>query len=92
MQFEWDEIKNQANALKHGIYFEEALEAFADPDQILVDDLEHSTDAETRYRLIGRVLGRVVLVVFTIRRQSIRMISARPASREERIRYEQGKK
>jgi uncharacterized protein len=40
MQFEWDPAKNLSNALKHGIRFEEAQEAFDDPNQVLVDDLE----------------------------------------------------
>jgi uncharacterized protein len=50
--FEWDEDKNIANALKHGVSFEEAATAFADPRHLILDD----GAARDRYILIERVL------------------------------------
>lgn len=91
MEFEWDEAKNVANQLKHGIRFEDMEEAFRDPHQLVLNDSEHSTEAEKRYWLIGRVTGCIVLVVFTQRKKRLRIISARPANRQERNVYERQK-
>ena len=50
--FEWDEAKNQENQAKHGVAFEEAQQAFADPHSLIIKDPFHSTE-ETRWFCVG---------------------------------------
>ncbi len=85
MRFEWDEDKNSINKEKHKISFETAAHVFDDPNYIEMFDFEHSVD-EDRYIAIGRV-GEVLFVVFTERKQTIRLISARLATSAERELY-----
>jgi hypothetical protein len=83
LEFEWDPRKARENLLKHGVGFEEALTAFADPLSIEIPDPEHSLDEE-RFVLIGRgARGRLLVVVHTERGDRIRLISARRATRRE---------
>lgn len=86
MKFEWDERKNQINQEKHGISFETAAYVFQDEHYIEMFDFEHSTADEERYIAIGRV-GRILFVVFTERKDDIRLISARLATEAERRLY-----
>jgi len=89
LRFEWDPRKAAANARKHGVSFEEARTAFADPLGRIVADPRHST-REEREVLVGVTeRARLVAVMFTERGQSIRMISARHVTRQERIDYEE---
>ena len=83
--FEWDEEKNAANVKKHGIDFEDAIRVFEDDDRIEIYDAAHSGE-EDRYNTIGMVKD-VLFVVYTERREAIRIISARPATRGERSIY-----
>lgn len=53
MHFEWDEDKAQQNAKKHRVSFEQAQEIFNDPRAVPFEDLEHSSNEETRYVMIG---------------------------------------
>ena len=85
MLFEWDEEKNAANIKKHGIDFDGAIRVFEDDDRIEIYDAAHSGD-EDRYNTIGMV-NDVLFVVYTERREAIRIISARPATRGERSIY-----
>ncbi len=85
MRFEWDEEKNAINKKKHGISFETAAYVFRDENYIEMYDFEHSTE-EDRYIAIGRV-GEVLFVVFTERKENIRLISARLATDAERRLY-----
>lgn len=85
MVFEWDEEKNILNQRKHGISFETAAYVFADENYIEMYDFEHSI-SEDRYIAIGRV-GDVLFVVFTERKEKIRLISARLATEAERRLY-----
>ncbi|MCD7824320.1 MAG: BrnT family toxin [Oscillospiraceae bacterium] len=85
MKFEWDENKNLINKEKHGISFEVASLVFNDPYYIEMYDFEHSVD-EDRYMAIGKV-DDVLFVVFTERKESIRLISARIATPTERRLY-----
>ena len=78
MKFEWDEEKNQINKRKHKISFE-------DENYIEMYDFEHSIE-EDRYIAIGCV-GDVLFVVFTERKDNIRLISARLATESERRLY-----
>lgn len=80
------------NFQKHGVPFEEAATVFADPDGLEWDDPAHS-QRELRVKRIGlSITGRVVLVVYTLRRgrdgkETVRIIGARQASRKERQAY-----
>ena len=85
MTFEWDEDKNVKNKMKHKISFETAAYVFSDPAYVEMYDFEHSID-EDRYIAIGRV-DEVIFVVFTERKDSIRLISARLATDLERRIY-----
>ncbi len=85
MKFEWDEDKNTINKEKHKISFETAAYVFDDPYYIEMFDFEHSDD-EDRYIAIGKV-GDILFVVFTERKDTIRLISARLATNAERSLY-----
>lgn len=85
MVFEWDEEKNKLNKSKHGISFEVAAHVFEDPEYIEMYDFEHSEE-EDRYIAIGKV-GEILFVVFTERKDNIRLISARLATNRERSLY-----
>lgn len=88
MKFQWDEEKNQLNKAKHKISFETAAYVFMDPRCIELYDSKHSGE-EDRFIAIGKV-GEVLFVVFTERKDSIRLISARLAtSTERRLYYDQ---
>jgi len=85
LKFEWDEEKNRINYEKHGISFETAAYVFRDEFYIEMYDFEHSIE-EDRYIAIGMV-GELLFVVFTERRENIRLISARLATEKERWLY-----
>jgi hypothetical protein len=85
LRFEWDEDKNQRNFEKHGIDFETAMLVFNDMQRIEIYDFEHSTE-EDRYNTIGMV-NDVLFVVYTERKDNIRLISARLATKTERSLY-----
>lgn len=86
--FEWDAEKGMGNLEKHGVSFEEAASAFADPLSSTIADPEHSV-GEERWILLGlSFTGRLVVVAHTERRDTIRLISARLATRSERRQYE----
>ena len=85
MKFEWDEDKNRINRLKHGIDFNTAIHVFDDENRIEIYDYEHSID-EDRYNTIGLVHD-ILFVVYTERKDSLRIISARLATAAERRLY-----
>ena len=90
LQFAWDARKAAANLRKHGVSFAEAATAFGDPLSLTIPDPDHSQD-EDRFLLIGRSTRQhLVVVTHAERGDTIRMISARRASRRERIAYEEG--
>lgn len=74
-KFEWDERKNKENQKKHGLSFEIAQYAFADPNRIIAEDLSHS-DEEQRYYCFGKVNDGVITVRFTYRKNTIRIFGA----------------
>lgn len=85
---EWDEKKNKANLKKHYISFEEASAVFNDPHGLEIYDAQHSTGTEDRYICMGDVGGFViVVVVFTERDGTTRIISARRADSDEEETY-----
>jgi uncharacterized DUF497 family protein len=90
--FAWDIPKAIANFEKHGVPFEEAATVFGDSNGLDGDDAEHSTHEPRRQRIGQSMTGRILFVVYTIRRrehekETIRIISARQASRQERQTY-----
>lgn len=88
VEFEWDLEKAESNLQKHGVGFDEAATAFADPLSLTIPDPDHSTE-EDRFVLIGETYGRrLIVVVFTERGDRFRIISARLATRRERRPYE----
>jgi uncharacterized DUF497 family protein len=84
--FEWDEAKREANLVKHGIDFVDAVEIFADPLRIERVDRQRE-HGEERHQVVGAVGEQVLFVVYTLRGGAQRMISARRASRNERRTY-----
>ncbi len=88
MIFEWDPAKDAANIAKHGVGFAAASRIFEGP--VLTAEDRRSDYGERRWNSIGRVAGVVILVVtHTDRAGRVRIISARPAKRAERERYEE---
>ena len=86
--FEWDEEKDQVNFIKHGIHFKTAAKVFLDPNKLIREDEEHVQ--ELRFDILGKV-GKILFVVCAFREQNtIRLISARVASKDEKARYEYG--
>ena len=86
--FEWDSEKARINYEIHKVHFEVATAVFDDEDRIEWYDAQHSED-EDRYNTIGKV-NDVLFVVYTERRDKIRLISARLATPRERRMYDAG--
>lgn len=89
IKFEWDPIKGEKNRAKHGISFDEAKSVFYDECAIQFYDEEHSGD-EDRFLMLGLSCETRVLLVCHCERnsgQSIRIISARKATENERKNY-----
>jgi len=90
MNFEWDLRKARLNLAKHGISFEEATTVFDDPLSLTAVDPDHSV-SENRYLTFGMSYRGVLLQIsHTERGNSIRIISARPATKSEIRMYEEG--
>ena len=75
VQFEWDDTKNLQNQKKHGVTFSEAQYAFADPNRVIAEDINHSR-IEERYYCFGKVGEKIMTVRFTYRQHRIRIIGA----------------
>ena len=88
MEYRWDIIKAEINKKKHGIDFADAAGVFEDEWALTLK--EQVINREQRFVSIGMdFLGRVILVVYTYRKNIIRIISARKTTRNERKIYEQ---
>lgn len=86
--FEWDKSNLLKNLLKHGVTHLECEEVFGDPAKVVFGDSEHSR-AEERFILLGKTAsGRILYVVFTIRNERLRVISARDLNKKEVFLYE----
>jgi uncharacterized DUF497 family protein len=84
--FEWDEEKRQQNLLKHGVDFLYAAVMLEGDVVKLVDDRQDY--GETRYLALGMMGGDIFAVVYTLRGDNIRLISARKARKKEYERYQ----
>lgn len=87
MEFEFDPAKSAANKTKHGIDFNEATTLWDDPHRI---EIPARTTDEARVMVIGAVGGRRWSAIVTYRGVKTRIISVRPARREEVELYEEG--
>jgi uncharacterized DUF497 family protein len=95
-RFEWDQAKAASNLRKHGVSFPIAVRVFADP--FALTEQHRIEGGEARWRTLGMVDGRALLIVAHTERDEvedgalievIRIISARKADGTERRRYEQ---
>ncbi len=87
--FMWDTGNKDKNWLKHQVSNTEAEECFFDKNKRLVNDIFHSTDEEKRFILFGKTRQeRLLFIVFTLRQDKIRIISARDVNQKERPIYE----
>lgn len=86
--FDWDDANIEKNWTKHKVYYKEAEEVFFDRDILVGIDIKHSS-VEKRYQGIGKTNNnRVLFISFTFRTAKVRVISARPANRKEKEKYE----
>lgn len=85
MNFDWDEAKRQANIEKHGVDFTHAISVLYDAPWFEIDDRREY--GENRCRAIGLYQDVLLVVVFTIRNDAFRIISARRANSRERRKY-----
>jgi len=74
-RFEWNDEKNRDNQEKHGVAFELAQYAFADPKRVIAEDEKHSRE-EQRYYCFGKVGEGILTVRFTYRNNVIRIFGA----------------
>lgn len=92
LKFEWDPKKATSNFSRHGVSFEEALTVFGDTLARIFDDEDYSIE-EQREIIIGHsAKERLLIVCFTSRGESVRIFSARKATRRERKDYEENVK
>lgn len=89
MSVEWDPHKANINLKKHGVRFSDAEAVLFDPNALSFEDF--AAQGEQRFIVIGMDhLWRLLVVIYTERDNRIRLISARPATRSERLKYESG--
>jgi uncharacterized DUF497 family protein len=87
IRFEWDRRKAVANLSKHGVSCESACQAFFDPFIRWIES--EIVGGDERERLMGMTTDWELLVVaYVDRGKSIRLVSARPATRQEKQAYE----
>jgi uncharacterized DUF497 family protein len=92
--FEWDDAKARTNERKHGVRFEDAMLVFADPFALVEQD--RIEGGELRWQTLGLVGGvALLLAAHTVSsspgEETIRIISARKATRKERQRYDENR-
>jgi uncharacterized DUF497 family protein len=86
VEFEWDPVKAASNLRKHGIRFAEAVTVLEDQAALSMPD--DSSDEE-RFVAVGMdSRARILVMVYAVRGDRIRVISARKATRRERSQYE----
>jgi uncharacterized protein len=86
VEFDWNTAKAANNLRKHGVAFEFAAAVFADVNRVERRDSDPSRDEE-RWATVGLIEGVEIFVVYTVRGEVTRLISARKASRYEREEY-----
>ena len=92
IEFDWDKGNLDKSYRKHGISSKETEEVFVSEEFFVIPDVKHS-QAETRFIGLGQTItGKKLLVIFTMRQNKIRIISARRIHRKEVDKYEKAKK
>ena len=87
MEFEWDEAKSKAFRTQRGFDFRFASRALRDPRRMIVRD-RRVEYGENRFWLLGRINGRIFVVIYTMRGSAIRIVSARKANKRGIREYE----
>jgi hypothetical protein len=88
--FIWDETKRKSNLEKHGLDFKDAHLVYDNPDKCTYESIRKN-EPRLLDLAVAVVKGRLLALIYTERGDDIRVISFRPASREEREQYEQDK-
>jgi uncharacterized DUF497 family protein len=85
-RYEWDPAKAASNHRRHGVYFADAVGVLEDERAITIEDVSTS---EERFKTLGTdLLGRLLVVIYTHRGDTIRLISARKANAPQRAIYD----
>lgn len=87
LEFDWDLGNIDKNLLKHNVTNQECEVAFLDLKAFVTADVSHSTN-EPRYQLLAKNNKRYLTIYFTIRKNKIRVISARDMNKKEKTQYE----
>jgi uncharacterized DUF497 family protein len=86
MEFEFDPEKAASNLIKHGVSFDEAATALLDELALAYED--DDSEEEPRWKLLGMSsFGALLMVIYTLRGETPRLISARPATKKEEAAY-----
>lgn len=86
--FDWDKGNFDKGYQKHGITPKESEEIFLDANLQIIKDIGHSQE-EQRFIAVGRSFKKKILfVVFTLRKNKVRVVSTRLANKKERRYYE----
>jgi uncharacterized DUF497 family protein len=85
MEYQWDEAKRQANLKKHRIDFIDIVHFDWESAKVFEDDRE--SYGEQRFNACGFLLGRLVIMTFTLRDEQLRIISLRKATKHEQKYY-----
>ena len=87
--FDWDRGNKDKNIRKHNVTNQEAEEAFINEPKFILSDEKHSSQKEIRHMLWGRTnKKRLITIIFTVRKEKIRIISCRDMHKKERRDYE----
>ncbi|MFH1287221.1 MAG: BrnT family toxin [bacterium] len=86
MKFEWDNNKSVSNKKKHGIDFETAENLWQDINRV---EIATSYSEESRWIIIGKVNDKPWTAIYTIRKNSVRIISVRRSREKEVKLYEE---
>ena len=92
LRFEWDRKKAASNLSKHRVSFEDALTVFRDPLARVFDDEDHSVEDQREIIIGHSAKDRSLVVCFTAQGESVRIFSARTATRRERKDHEKNVK
>ena len=88
VEFEWDDAKSKDCLSQRGFDFAYVIRAFLDRDRTVSQDRRFDY-GEDRYRLLGKIEGRVFVAIYTMRGAVVRVVSARKANVREVREYEQ---
>jgi uncharacterized protein len=89
IEFDWDEGNLDKNWVKHQTSAQEAEEAFADENKIIFLDIKHLGTKKRYFLLAQTTQNRLLAIAYTQRDTKVRVISARDASRKEKVYYEE---